>query len=46
MSLIYDGIEYENLGSLIKAALKNDNLSILNGLSEDFINTVLIMNDE
>ena len=46
MSLIFNGIEYENLGSLIKVALKNDNLSILDGLSEDFINTVLIMDDE
>lgn len=46
MSLMFNGIKYENLGSLIKAALKNDNLNILNGLSEDFINTVLIMNTE
>ena len=46
MSLIYDGIEYENLSELIKAALKNDNLSVLDGLSEDIVNTVLMMDDE
>ena len=46
MSLIYNGIEYENLSELIKTALNTNNLSVLDGLNEDIINCFLIMDDE
>ena len=46
MSLIYDGVKYENLGELIKAALNTNNISILNGLNENIINCFLIMDDK